>query len=550
MKNKHVRHIGPFALMLTGLGSIIGSGWLFGAARAANIAGPAAVVAWIGGMLIILSIALSYAELGAMFPEAGGMVRYARYSHGSMLGFIAAWSNWIAIVSVIPVEAEASIQYMSTWPYPWAHGLYVDGELSTLGLFLAALLVIVYFLINYWGVKLYAKTNTYITSFKLVVPALAAIALFYSGFHSENFSTAVPGGFAPFGWSAVMTAIATSGIVFSYNGFQSPINMAGEAINPGRNVPLGVIGSILLAAAVYIALQVAFIGALSPSDLINGWHGLNFSSPFAQLAMALGLNWLVFLLYADAFISPSGTGATYMATTTRMIYGMERNGTMPKIFGQIHPLYHIPRQAMWFNLAVAYVFLFFFRSWNGLAAVISVATVISYLTGPVCVASLRRTAGDLERPLKLPYLDVLAPFAFVFSSLVLYWARWPLTGKIILLIVAALPIYFWYQAKDGCPDFRRELKGALWMMAYLFVIAVLSYCGSSQFGGINLLPYGTDMVMVAVVSLGFYYWGIQSGWRTRYLNNEHNAHTAGDEIEEELRSKEDKLAGLTGGTAL
>ena len=73
-EHKPARHIGAFALMLTGLGSIIGSGWLFGAARAANIAGPAAVVAWIGGMIIILSIALSYAELGAMFPEAGGMV--------------------------------------------------------------------------------------------------------------------------------------------------------------------------------------------------------------------------------------------------------------------------------------------------------------------------------------------------------------------------------------------------------------------------------------------------------------------------------------------
>jgi len=546
LENKHVRHIGPFALMLTGLGSIIGSGWLFGAARAANIAGPAAVIAWIGGMIIILSIALSYAELGAMFPEAGGMVRYARYSHGSMLGFIAAWANWIAIVSVIPVEAEASIQYMSTWPFVWCNDLFVNHELSTTGLLLSAVLVIVYFLINYWGVRLYAKSNTIVTTFKLVVPALAAIALLYSGFHAENFTTAVPGGFAPFGWSAVMTAIATSGIVFSYNGFQSPINMAGEAINPGRNVPMGVIGSILLAAVIYILLQIAFIGSLRPSDLVNGWHGLNFSSPFAQLALALGLNWLVFLLYADAFVSPSGTGATYMATTTRMIFAMERNGTMPKIFGNIHPLYHIPREAMWFNLAVSYVFLFFFRSWNGLAAVISVATVISYLTGPICVASLRITAADLHRPLRLRGLAFLAPFAFVFSSLVLYWARWPLTGKIILLIVAALPIYFWYQAKAGWPEFRRELKGALWMMTYLFVIAVLSYCGSSKFGGTDLLPYGVDMAVVAVVSLAFYYWGIHSGWRTRYLDEEHAAPSP---VEEELRAREEKLAGLTGGTA-
>ena len=528
MEIRHVRNIKPFALMLTGLGSIIGSGWLFGAARAAHIAGPAAVVAWIVGMIIILSIALSYAELGAMFPEAGGMVRYARYSHGSMLGFIAAWANWIAIVSVIPVEAEASVHYMSTWPFTWAHNLYVHDELSTIGLLLSAVLVIFYFLINYWGVKLFTKANTLITTFKLVVPALAAIALLYSGFHGENFTTTVPGGFAPYGWSAVMTAIATSGIVFSYNGFQSPINMAGEAVNPGRSVPFAVIGSILLAAVIYILLQVAFIGALSPADLINGWHGINFSSPFAELALAVGLNWLVFLLYADAFISPSGTGATYMATTTRMIYGMERNGTMPKMFGQMHPLYHIPRGAMWFNLVIAYLFLFFFRSWDGLAAVISVATVISYLTGPVCVASLRHTAADLPRPFRLHGMFWIAPFAFVFSSLILYWARWPLTGKIILLIVVALPIYFWYQAKAGWPSFRRELKGALWMMVYLMAMAALSYCGSSEFGGKNILTYGSDMVVVAFVALVFYYWGIHSGWRTSYLDKEYSGGEVAD----------------------
>lgn len=119
MKSSIQRNIGPFALMLTGLGSIIGSGWLFGAWKAAKIAGPAAICAWIIGAVVILAIALTYAELGAMFPESGGMVRYARYSHGSLVGFISAWANWIAIVSVIPIEAEASIQYMSTWPYPW-----------------------------------------------------------------------------------------------------------------------------------------------------------------------------------------------------------------------------------------------------------------------------------------------------------------------------------------------------------------------------------------------------------------------------------------------
>jgi CheY-like chemotaxis protein len=269
--------------MLTGLGSIIGSGWLFGAWKAAKIAGPAALCAWIIGAVVILAIALTYAELGAMFPESGGMVRYARYSHGALVGFISAWANWIAIVSVIPIEAEASIQYMSTWPYEWAHNLFINGSLTPPGLFLSALLVIVYFMLNYWGVKVFARANTTITVFKFIIPGLTILGLLVSGFHSENFGTS--SSFAPYGWSAVFTAVATSGIVFSFNGFQSPVNLAGEARNPSKSVPFAVIGSILLALVIYVLLQVAYIGAVNPADVAKGWSHFNFASPFADNAL-------------------------------------------------------------------------------------------------------------------------------------------------------------------------------------------------------------------------------------------------------------------------
>src|SRR6202041_3404531 len=166
------REGGTIALMFTGLGSIIGSGWLFGAWRAAQLAGPGAIYAWIIGAVVILFVALIYAELGAMFPESGGAVRYGHYSHGSLVGFVAGWAAWIAIVSVIPVEAEASVQYMSSWPWDWANGLYVHavhgkGHLTTPGLLISAALAVVYFLLNFWSVEVFANTNSAITFFKL-----------------------------------------------------------------------------------------------------------------------------------------------------------------------------------------------------------------------------------------------------------------------------------------------------------------------------------------------------------------------------------------------
>ena len=513
------REVGPMALMFTGLGSIIGSGWLFGAWNAARLAGPGAIWAWVLGAAIIMTIALTYAELGAMFPETGGMVRYGHYSHGSLVGFVAAWANWIAIVSVIPVEAEASVQYMSGWKWQWAQDLYHvtagKGELSHTGLTIAAALVVMYFLLNFWSVKLFARSNTVITIVKLVIPAATGVALIASGFHSENLSVGAHGGTHANDFAAILTAVATAGIVFSFNGFQSPVNLAGEARNPGRSIPFAIIGAILIATVVYVLLQVAYLGAVPPDLLARaGWNGINFSSPFAELAVIVNLNWLAILLYADAFVSPSGTGMTYTASTARMIYGMERNGTLPKILGRIDPRWGVPRPAMWLNLAVSFLFLFFFRGWDSLAAVISVATIISYLTGPVSVMTLRRTAPELHRPFRLAGLPIIAGVAFIMSAELLYWAKWPRTGEIILLMVVALPVYLYYQYKSGWHDFARQMKGAWWLVAYLITLAVVSRIGSAKFGGLDFIPYGWDLAVVAVIGLLFFLWGVKSGWRT------------------------------------
>ncbi|MDR4947920.1 APC family permease [Neobacillus cucumis] len=513
------RKMGTFALTMTGIGSIIGSGWLFGAWKAAQIAGPAAIFSWIIGMIVILFIALSYAELGAMFPEAGGMVKYPQYSHGSFIGFLAAWANWISIASTITVEAIASVQYMSTWPWKWAewtHSLVHQNILTTKGLFVAAFLLLVYFFVNYWTVNLFAKANSFITVLKLIVPGVVVGALFFAGFHGGNFTSSQ--GMAPYGGASVLTAVATSGIVFAFNGFQSPVNMAGEAKSPNKSIPIAVIGSILIAGFVYIILQVVFIGAVDPSMIVNGWSHLNFNSPFADLALVLGLNWLSIVLYADAFISPSGTGSTYTATTSRMIYGMQKNGYLPKIFGTLHPLYGVPRPAMLLNLGVCYIFLFLFRGWGVLAEIISVATLISYIMGPVALTTLRRTAAHFNRPFRLKGASVIAPLGFVFASLTLYWARWPLTGEVVFIMAIGLPIYLYYQAKNKWIGFKKQFISGVWMLLYLGCMILISYIGSEKFGGKNILPFGWDMLVIACLALCFYFWGVKSGIKTEFMD--------------------------------
>jgi amino acid transporter len=197
-----------------------------------------------------------------------------------------------------------------------------------------------------------------------------------------------------------------------------------------------------------------------------------------------------------------------------MIYAMERSGTVPAVFGHVHPRFGIPRPAMWFNLAVSFIFLFFFRGWGKLAAVISVATIITYLVVPISVMVLRRTAPNLHRPLRVPGLQFLAPLAFVLATLMLFWARWPHTGEIMLLLILPLPVYLYYQGKAGWPHFRRTLNASWWLLAYLLVITALSWAGSKDFEGHDYIGSGWDQVCVAVAALVFYFLGLRSGWRT------------------------------------
>lgn len=350
------RVIGLFSLILSGIICIIGSGWLFGVAAAAKTAGPAAIFSWIICGVAVAIIALTIAELGTMFPRSGGMVHYMYESHGPLAGFFAAWINFLAIAPVIATEALASIQYLSSWKYPWAKGLFdnATGDLTTNGLFATAALILIYFLLNYWSFKFFIKFMSYITILKIFTPLFTVISLLVIAFNDKNFIT-VNHTIAPYGWDAVLTAIPACGIIYAFNGFQTPANLAGEVKNPGRNIPIALVSSIGFCLILFILLHIAFVGALSPSDLAKGWSGISMGSPFAQLAIALNLNLLLLFIYLDAFVSPSGVGLTYFTTTSRMLFGMSHNKQMPAFLGKLNLKYSVPRGALWTVLIVCYI---------------------------------------------------------------------------------------------------------------------------------------------------------------------------------------------------
>ncbi|MFF4160110.1 APC family permease [Streptomyces sp. NPDC001678] len=501
-----------FALIMIGLGSIFGSGWLFGAGQAAQVAGPAALVAWVIGAIFIGMIAMTYAEVGAAYPLPGAMARFGSISHGPVLGFITGWAVWIATASLIPIEAIAGTQYMSSWSFGWAKGLVSGGSLTATGIATALILTFALWLACYWSVELLARANNLLTLVKFAIPVLAVGALIASGFHTENLTS--HGGFAPNGWSAVLTAVTASGVVFAFNGFQAVVNLGGNAKNPGRAIPLALVGALSLGLVIYLALQVAFLGAVPPEKLAEagGWSGVNFASPFADLAKLLMLHWVVTMLQFGAFISPNGANIGNVASSAYLAQNLAETGFFPKKIAEVHPRYGVARPAMWLNLGFSVLLLLTIgHSWEALASVVSAAMVVSYLMGPIAVGVFRETKPELPRPFRLPAAKVLCPLIFAFAACALYWSKWPNTGKVAVLTLLSVPIAAIVLRRRGEKDLRKQFAPAWWMAAFLLWLSALSALGSEEFGGHGVIPGGLDIALVGVSALGFYFWAVRAG---------------------------------------
>ncbi|MCF6514721.1 amino acid permease [Lactobacillus sp. S2-2] len=538
-QNKQIKKkMSLFSAVMLALSSIIGSGWLFGSWEASKVAGPAAIISWVVGAIVIGAIAFNYIELGTMFPESGGMSKYAQYSHGSLLGFIASWANWVSLVTLLPIEAVAAVQYMSSWPWKWAswtHGFVQNGTITNLGLLVVFLFILIFTLLNYWSVDLLTKFTEMTSAFKIIVPLLTIILLLASGFHGSNFTganTGGMGGFFPYGTAPIFAATTVSGIIFSYNAFQTIINIGSEIENPKKNIGRGIIIALVISIIIYVMLQFTFVGVIDPDTLAKvGWHGIQFNSPFADLALLLNIHWLVILLYLDAFVSPFGTGVSFVASTSRTLAAMTENGHMPKFLGKINKKWGTPRIAMIVNWIISCIMVSIFRNWAVLASVISTSTLIAYLTGPVTLASLRKYAPEFKRPVKINLAKIMAPLAFVLASLAIYWAMWPTTIQVIIVILIGFPFYFFYEFKGGWEDSIKKLKGSAWMLFYLIFISGISYIGSTPFNGKNIIPYPLDFVVIIIASLGFFYWAVKSYQKTKNFDN---AKELNDTVDEDM----------------
>jgi amino acid transporter len=506
------RDIGVVGLLFASVGSIIGSGWLFGALTAAQLAGPAAILSWVIAAVMILFIGLVYAELGTMFPLSGGVVRFPHLAFGSFASYTTGWILWVAVSTTAPIEVEGALQYATKYaPFTTSHtsGGETVHTLTGLGYLFAVLGMAFFVVLNYFGIRWFARVNNVAVWWKLAVITIAIVAFLVTAFHASNFTSH---GFATDGAHGIFTAIATGGIVFSYLGFRQGIELAGESRNPRRNVPIAVIGSVLLTAVIYILLQIAFIAAVRPSDLASshGWTNLNFTNdfgPLAAIASLIGVGWLATLLYVDAVVSPADTGLIYTTVTARVSYAMGRNGNAPPAVARTTSR-GVPMIGLFVAFVVGLIVLLPFPSWQQLVGFVTSATVLSFGAGTVTLAALRRELPEAERPFAVPFKDVIPFLAFYSSNLIVYWAGWDVDWKLfvgIALGFVLLAVLRLTRRHDMPPmDWR---AGASWTLPWLGGLALVSYLGSypePAKGNLGAIGFGWAFLVILALTAAIY----------------------------------------------
>ena len=499
------KKIGLVSATFLGLTSILGSGWLFAAYRAAQVAGPAAIFAWIIAMVMIALLAFCLIEVVSRYPIRGLSAVIPFLTHNKHFGFPFAIANWLGVVAVVGLEAEAVVQYLIHLVPTWSPQLFSHGHFTTLGDLLAIGLVIVFTLLNFWGARMMTRVNNVLSVLKLIIPIVVGLAVIGVAFHPAHFSIQ-QGHFIPYGVGSIFTAILSTGIIIAFNGFQTVVSFASEVDKPARTIGWSIILALLLALGVYLLLQIAFIGGVPTPLLSHGWAALKMQAPILELVGMIGLGMLTSIIYFGSVIAPAGTGIAFVGAATRMFTAMSRKGQMPSYFNAVHTLYNVSRRSLLVNMILAILFIAVFRSWSSLAQVLSLFHIISYLPILLAVWVLRKQFSGMPAAYRMPGGLIVSVLLFIFFTCLLTQADWPLIREVLGMFLTFQCIYIICITRS-VKQCGQALKNSAGLLLFFGGIGVLVWCKYAHtLYAFTSLQYILASVVWAVISFAILYY--------------------------------------------
>lgn len=456
------RSLSATQLVLLGIGCIIGAGiFVLTGTAAATHAGPAIVLSFVVAGIACGFAGLCYAELASVIPVSGSAYTYSYATLGEFVAWIIGWhlvleyafgaatvaAGWSGYVSSflrdfgIIIPAEFASHY-------GAKITLADGTIAT-GIFnvpaFLAILAVTAFLVV--GISESAKLNAMMVFVKISV-VIAFILFGFSHIDAANWDPFIPentsGNWGEFGYTGILAGAAT--VFFAYIGFDAVSTAAQEAKNPQRDMPIGILGSLVICTLLYILVAGVLTGVVHYSKL-------NVPDPMAIAIDSIGIGWLSTFIKIGAITGLSSVMLVLCYGQTRVFYAMSKDGLLPAIFSKIHPKFHTPHiSTILFGFIIATLAALF--PIKNLGEMVSMGTLLAFTM--VCAGTiyLRYTQPDLHRPFKCPLVPIVPGLGMLFCIGLMYSLSDHTFTFVGAWFVAGVVLYFAYGMK------RSKLRNA------------------------------------------------------------------------------------------
>ncbi|QDR82262.1 amino acid permease [Sporomusa termitida] len=437
-KNGLRKTLGATDLVLLGIGCIIGTGiFVLTGVAAAKYAGPGIMLSFVLSGLACAFAALAYSELSAMVPVTGSAYTFAYVSMGEVVAFAVGWAliceytigsaavaaGWSGYM--VGLLKSAGIDLPTAWTAVPADGGILNVPAIVITAFLTYLLML--------GTRESARLNKILVFIKL---ACIGFFLFMATPHVDPLNWQP---FLPFGWGGVATGAAI--VFFAYIGFDTVSTAAEECKNPNRDVPIGIVGSLVICTVLYIAVAAVLTGVVPYSSLNN-------SEPVAYALRAIGMNFGSALVALGAICGITTVLLVFMYGQTRVFLAMARDGMIPQSLVKIHPKYNTPHVITIIAGSVVAV-LSGLLPINIIAELCNMGTLFAFILVSIGVGVLRRTQPDVHRPFRCPAVSVVVPLAVLLCGYLMmnlpvetltFFGVWYIIGMIV---------YFTYSRKNS-----------------------------------------------------------------------------------------------------
>ncbi|HBZ79698.1 MULTISPECIES: amino acid permease [Brevibacillus] len=429
------KSLGAFDLTMLGIGAIVGTGiFVLTGVAAAEHAGPALVLSFVLSGLACVFAALCYAEFASTVPVSGSAYTYSYTAFGELVAWMIGWD-------LILEYGVASAAVASGWSG------YAQGLLAGFGIHLpvaltnafdtskgtiidlpAVIIIFVITLLLMKGTRESAKFNTVMVLIKVAVILLFLI-VGIGYVKPENWSP-----FMPFGFAGVATGAAT--VFFAFIGFDAVSTAAEEVRNPQRDMPIGIITSLLVCTLLYIAVSLTLTGIV-PYDM------LNVKNPVAFALNYVKQDWVAGFISLGAIVGITTVLLVMMYGQTRLFFAMSRDGLLPAVFSRVNPETQVPQKS---TIIVGILVAIFsgLLPLNKLAELTNIGTLFAFILVSIGVVVLRRTNPELRRSFRTPLVPLVPILAVLFCGYLVY--SLPSITKIgfIAWLIAGAIVYFLY----------------------------------------------------------------------------------------------------------